>query len=135
MTRATWHHMVHSLCELAEPGHQSCIGKGPAVRQFPWRTSMRTQASHTCKLTTAVQAALLVGQLIRAMYEQPVSVCRAVQSTRLVPGDVLVLLPGPATCDMVLLRGSCLVQESLLSGEARQSVCLSVLLCLQTRVD
>lgn len=46
--------------------------------------------------------------------------CRAVSSRRLVPGDVVVLLPGKATCDMVLLRGSCLVEESLLSGE----VCL-----------
>lgn len=43
--------------------------------------------------------------------------CRAVSSRRLVPGDVVVLLPGKATCDMVLLRGSCLVEESLLSGE------------------
>lgn len=83
---------------------------------------------------TAVQAALLTGRLIRPMCKQSVSVCRAVQSTRLVPGDVIVLLPGPATCDMVLLRGSCLVQESLLSGEARQSVYLSVLICLQMRV-
>ena len=38
-------------------------------------------------------------------------------SRRLVPGDVVVVLPGKATCDMVLLRGSCLVEESLLSGE------------------
>ena len=43
--------------------------------------------------------------------------CRAVSSRRLVPGDVVALLPGKATCDMVLLRGSCLVEESLLSGE------------------
>ncbi len=43
--------------------------------------------------------------------------CRAVQSHRLVPGDVLVLLRGKATCDMVLLRGNCLVEESMLSGE------------------
>ncbi|KAA6428240.1 MAG: hypothetical protein FRX49_01836 [Trebouxia sp. A1-2] len=45
---------------------------------------------------------------------------RAVSSRRLVPGDVVVLLAGKATCDMVLLRGSCLVEESLLSGEAAQ---------------
>ena len=43
--------------------------------------------------------------------------CRAVSSRRLVPGDVLVLLRGKATCDMVLLRGNCLVEESMLSGE------------------
>ena len=33
------------------------------------------------------------------------------------PGDVLVLLRGKATCDMVLLQGNCLVEESMLSGE------------------
>ena len=38
-------------------------------------------------------------------------------SRRLVPGDVIVVLQGRATCDMVLLWGSCLVEESMLSGE------------------
>ena len=45
------------------------------------------------------------------------SLCRAVSSQRLVPGDVIVVLRGKATCDMVLLRGSCLCEESMLSGE------------------
>lgn len=43
-------------------------------------------------------------------------------SHRLVPGDVIVVLPGKATCDMVLLRGSCLVEEALLSGEVSYAV-------------
>ena len=38
-------------------------------------------------------------------------------SYRLVPGDVVVLLPGKATADMVVLQGNCLVEESVLSGE------------------
>ena len=38
-------------------------------------------------------------------------------SHRLVPGDIVVLQPGKATCDMVLLQGNCLVDESILSGE------------------
>ena len=42
---------------------------------------------------------------------------RAVASYRLVPGDVMVLQKGRALCDMVLLRGACLVTESMLSGE------------------
>ncbi|DBA92222.1 TPA: hypothetical protein ACH3X1_015929 [Trebouxia sp. C0004] len=42
---------------------------------------------------------------------------RAISSRRLVPGDVIVVLPGKATCDMVLLQGNCLVEESALSGE------------------
>ena len=46
---------------------------------------------------------------------------RAVSSRRLVPGDVVVLLRGKATCDMVLLRGNCLVEESMLSGEVSSS--------------
>ena len=44
-------------------------------------------------------------------------------SRRLVPGDVIVVLQGRAPCDMVLLRGSCLVEESMLSGE----VCTQIL--------
>lgn len=38
-------------------------------------------------------------------------------SRRLVPGDVIVVLPGKATCDLVLLQGTCLVEESNLTGE------------------
>ena len=43
--------------------------------------------------------------------------CRAISSRRLVPGDVVVVLPGRAICDMALLQGNCLVEESNLSGE------------------
>lgn len=43
----------------------------------------------------------------------------ALSSRRLVPGDVVVLQRGKATCDMVLLRGAGLVEESMLSGEVR----------------
>lgn len=43
--------------------------------------------------------------------------CRVVASRRLVPGDIVVLLKGKATADMVLLQGNCLVDESVLSGE------------------
>ena len=42
---------------------------------------------------------------------------RGVASHRLVPGDIVVLQPGKATCDTVLLQGNCLVDESILSGE------------------
>lgn len=48
---------------------------------------------------------------------------RATSSHRLVPGDVIVLQCGRAQCDMVLLRGACLVTEAMLSGE----VCCVVL--------
>ena len=37
------------------------------------------------------------------------------------PGDVIVVLQGRATCDMVLIQGSCLVEESMLSGEVLRS--------------
>ena len=36
---------------------------------------------------------------------------RATASHRLVPGDVMVLQEGRALCDMVMLRGACLVQS------------------------
>ena len=42
---------------------------------------------------------------------------RAVSSHRLIPGDIIVLRQGKAVCDMVILQGSCLVMESMLSGE------------------
>ena len=43
----------------------------------------------------------------------------AIASHKLVPGDVIVLQKGKATCDMVVLRGTCLVVEATLSGEVR----------------
>ena len=42
---------------------------------------------------------------------------RALPAWKLVPGDVVVVQRGKASCDMVLLLGSCLVEESMLSGE------------------
>ena len=42
---------------------------------------------------------------------------RAVSSHRLLPGDIIVLRQGRAVCDMIMLQGSCLVMESMLSGE------------------
>lgn len=42
---------------------------------------------------------------------------RAASALQLVPGDVVVVLQGMAACDMVLLRGNCLVQEAALTGE------------------
>lgn len=38
--------------------------------------------------------------------------------TNLVPGDVLLVQAGPAPCDMVLVAGSCTVDESMLTGES-----------------
>lgn len=54
---------------------------------------------------------------------------RAMNSQQLVPGDVIVVQQGVAVCDMVLLRGNCLVEESMLSGEVKRPV-LSALLQL-----
>ena len=42
---------------------------------------------------------------------------RALLAKQLVPGDVIVVQRGKVVCDMVLLRGTCLVEESMLSGE------------------
>ena len=42
---------------------------------------------------------------------------RVFPAWKLVPGDVVVVKRGKVTCDMVLLKGSCLVEESMLSGE------------------
>ncbi|DBA90734.1 TPA: hypothetical protein ACH3X1_003944 [Trebouxia sp. C0004] len=67
-----------------------------------WKRMELYTAIRQCRLVPIVQAGIV----------------RAVSSRRLVPGDVIVVLQGRATCDMVLLRGSCLVEESMLSGEA-----------------
>lgn len=42
---------------------------------------------------------------------------RGASSHRLLPGDVVVLQPGKALFDMVLLQGNCLCVESMLTGE------------------
>lgn len=51
---------------------------------------------------------------------------RGVSSHRLLPGDVLVLQPGKALFDMVLLQGNCLCIESMLSGEVWPLLCLQL---------
>ena len=68
---------------------------------------------------------LKVMQLVNATRVVPIvssGVVRAVSSHRLVPGDVIVLQRGKAACDMVLLRGACLVIEATLSGEVQPSL-------------
>ncbi|KAL0046765.1 hypothetical protein WJX82_009387 [Trebouxia sp. C0006] len=67
-----------------------------------WKRMELYTAIRQCRLVPIVQAGIV----------------RAMSSRRLVPGDVIVVLQGRAPCDMVLLRGSCLVEESMLSGEA-----------------
>lgn len=58
---------------------------------------------------------------------------RATSSHNLVPGDVIVLQKGKAMCDMVILQGSCLVVESMLSGEVGLNwptvLCMLRMLC------
>ena len=41
---------------------------------------------------------------------------RAMWARQLVPGDVIVVQPGSAVCDMVLLQGHALADESRLTG-------------------
>ena len=48
---------------------------------------------------------------------------RATTAQRLIPGDVIVVQQGLAVCDLVLLRGNCLVEASKLSGEVRVQHC------------
>lgn len=43
----------------------------------------------------------------------------AMGAKRLVPGDVIVIQPGVAMCDAVLLRGGALCEQSTLTGEVR----------------
>jgi len=54
---------------------------------------------------------------------------RAVSSHRLLPGDVMQA--GKALCDMVVLQGTCIVMESMLSGEV--SICHNTWLCWAAR--
>ncbi|EFJ40236.1 hypothetical protein VOLCADRAFT_108270 [Volvox carteri f. nagariensis] len=58
-----------------------------------------------------------------AHFECEVDVIRSGQVVRLpssclVPGDLVVVGPGTLPCDMVLLRGECIVDENMLTGES-----------------
>ena len=44
---------------------------------------------------------------------------QAMSSMHLVPGDVIVVQVGHAVCDMVLLQGNALAEESRLTGQGR----------------
>lgn len=60
---------------------------------------------------------------------------RATVGQRLVPGDVIVVQQGVAVCDMVLLRGNCLLEASRVSGEVRTQalhiICCSLACCMR----
>ena len=73
---------------------------------------LQTLLAHEAKMVNLVNRPRLVPMVLGGWV-------RAAGSHRLVPGDILVLQRGQATCDMVLLRGSCLVEESMLSGEVK----------------
>ncbi|GLC61164.1 hypothetical protein PLESTB_001725200 [Pleodorina starrii] len=58
-----------------------------------------------------------------AAYECEVDVLRGGEVVRLssaclVPGELVVVGPGTLPCDMVLLRGECIVDENMLTGES-----------------
>jgi cation-transporting ATPase 13A3/4/5 len=58
-----------------------------------------------------------------AKYEAPVEVLRnnvfiTLSSTQLVPGDIVRITTGIVPCDISLLNGGCVVNESMLTGEA-----------------
>ena len=76
---------------------------------FTWAYTI-TLLSHGSKTVRLMNGPRLV-PLVQAGW------VRAAGSHRLVPGDIMVLQRGRATCDMVILQGSCLVEESMLSGE------------------
>lgn len=86
--------------------------KNPARRHVCLGSNMHCKAHSITVLTTSTK-----NRFSAVMYRQINKLCRAVSSRVLVPGDVVVLLAGTATCDIVLLRGNCLVEESSLSGE------------------
>lgn len=80
---------------------------------FTWAYTislLRTLLSHGSKTVRLMNGPRLV-PLVQAGW------VRAAGSHRLVPGDIMVLQRGRAPCDMVILQGSCLVEESMLSGE------------------
>ena len=52
------------------------------------------------------------------------------RARQLVPGDVIVVQPGTAVCDMVLLQGNALAEESRLTGEV-MSTLLIFLSCIE----
>lgn len=82
---------------------------------FTWAntiTLLRTLLTHESKMLGLMNRPKLVPMVMGGWV-------RAAGSHRLVPGDVMVLQRGKATCDMVLLQGSCLVEESMLSGEVQ----------------
>ena len=89
---------------------------------FTWAYTislLRTVLAHETKMVSLMNRPKLVPMVQGGWV-------RAAGSHRLVPGDIMVLQRGQATCDMVLLQGSCLVEESMLSGEvglSLQAVC------------
>lgn len=55
-----------------------------------------------------------------------------VATTKIVPGDVIVITQGSvASCDALLLNGSCVVNESMLTGKSNVLSMISISIAIQ----
>lgn len=72
------------------------------VQSYRYRRRLAALAHYTCEVQVL----------------QPGGSVATVNSTELVPGDVVVVHPGLLPCDLALLRGEAIVDENMLTGEA-----------------
>ena len=139
-------------CSIANPPHASPwqshpphCDKSDAVMQYAECIYLITRGYWIFPVIVGSLSLLANVGLLSTIYRQHWVMLSLVQHTRLlplvhlgwvravpahvvVPGDIVVVQRGNATADLVLLRGSCLVEESMLSGEVRVLSC-AVLSC------
>lgn len=96
-----------------------------AIQAYRYRKKLAAMAYFSCDVEV-VRGSININSLggLLLLPTNPPSAAAAavtistVPSTELVPGDVVLVKPGILPCDIVLLRGEAIVDETMLTGEA-----------------
>jgi len=102
-----------------------CSILSTAIQAYRYRKKLAAMAYFSCDvdvIRSSSNTRSHGGELLVPPTNQPSTAAgvtiSTIPSTELVPGDVILVKPGILPCDVVLLKGEAIVDETMLTGEA-----------------